>query len=71
MSFKPKNTENTMKKKKLEDTFLPQEGKNSIRTDLQNIQSLKTDQIVSYRSLNKVNTSIIKKGKEIAELFCS
>ena len=70
MSFKPKNTENTMKKKKLEDTFLPQEEKNSIRTDLQNIQSLKTDQIVSYRSLNKVNTSIIKKCKEIAEPFC-
>ena len=49
--------------KKLEEPLFSQEEKYSIRTDLQYLESMKTDQIASYNSLDKVNINIIKKRK--------
>ncbi len=49
--------------KKLEAPFLSQDEKDSIRADLQYLESKKTDCIGFYSSLNKININRINKRK--------
>ena len=47
MPLMPKNNEKTMKKK-LQEPFLSKQEKNIIKTDLQYLQSIKSDRVASY-----------------------
>ena len=64
-------------KQKLQEPFLSQqEKKNIIKTDLLYLQSMKTDRLASYTSLDKANISRIEKRKlkvrkEISKPSCS
>ena len=55
----PKNTKKTIKK--LEEPFLYQQERTVIKTDLQYIQSIKTDRVANYTSLDIANISRIEK----------
>ena len=63
-------------KKKLEYPFITQEDKNNIEADLKYLESMKTDRVASYSSLDRASISRTKKTKqkmrkEITEACCS
>ena len=61
MPLWPKNTEITMEKALR--TFSISTSKDIIKTDLQYLQSMKTDRVASYTYLDKANISRIEKRK--------
>ena len=50
-------------KRKLQSSFVFQEEKASIQTDLQYLESMKTDRVACYSSLEKKNLFRLKKRK--------
>ena len=74
MPLWPRNTEKIMKKK-LEEPFLSKQEKNVIKSDLMYLQSMKTDRVASYSTLDKAHISRIEKrklkeGKIISQPSC-